>query len=98
MVIVFCHREIFVVHVLSKNGGGVWVGTIEVEREVSMRYILLSICGSYIGVGIGIGLHSVGTKKDMHLCPCMKVLHSMYLHVIEYSKVWAYMQIMYVSV
>lgn len=101
MVIVFCHREIFVVHVLSKNGGGGWgggaVGTIEGEREVSMRYILLSICGSYIGVGIGIGLHSVGTKKDMHLCPCMKVLHNMYLHVIEYSKVWAYMQ-MYVSV
>lgn len=97
MVIVFCHREIFVVHVLSKNGGGGWVGTIEGEREVSMRYILLSIFGSYIGVGIGIGLHSVGTKKDMHLCPCMKVLHSMYLHVIEYSTVWAYMQ-MYVSV
>lgn len=73
------------------------MSTIEGEREVSMRYILLSICGSYIGVGIGIGLHSVGTKKDMHLCPCMKVLHSMYLHVIEYSTVWAYMQ-MYVSV
>lgn len=84
MVIVFCHREIFVVHVLSKNGGGGLVGTIEGEREVSMRYILLSICGSYIGVGIGIGLHSVGTKKDMHFCPCMEVLHSMYLQCIVF--------------
>lgn len=73
------------------------MGTIEWEREASMRtrYILLSICDSYFGVGIR--LHSVGTKKDIYFCPCMKVLHSMYLHVIEYSTVWAYMQ-MYVSV
>lgn len=91
MVIVFCYREIFVVYVFSKNGGGGWVGIIEGEREVSMRYILLSIFGSYIGVGIGIGLYFVGIKKDMYLCLCMKVLYSMYLYVIEYSMVWVYM-------
>lgn len=52
---------------------------------------MLSIYGSYIGVGIGIGLYFVGIKKDMYLCLCMKVLYSMYLYVIEYSKVWEYM-------
>lgn len=67
------------------------MGIIEWEREVSMRirYILLSICDSYFGVGIR--LYFVGIKKDMYLCLCMKVLYSMYLYVIEYSKVWVYM-------
>lgn len=47
---------------LVKMGVGVggWVGIIEGEREVSMRYILLSICGSYLGVGVG--LYFVGKK------------------------------------
>lgn len=60
------------------------MGIIEWEREVSMsRYILLSICDSYFGVGIR--LYFVGIKKDIYFCLCMKVLYSMYLYVIEYS-------------
>lgn len=67
------------------------MGIIEWEREVSMRirYVLLSICDSYFGVGIG--LYFVGIKKDIYFCLCMKVLYSMYLYVIEYSMVWVYM-------
>lgn len=55
------------------------------------------VCCSYLGEGIG--LHSVVAKKDIYFCSYMKGLYStcMYIHVIEYSKVWAYMQL-YVSV
>lgn len=49
----------------AEVGGGGVVGTIEGEREVSMRYILLSICGSYLW--IEVGLHSVGRKTCIYV-------------------------------
>lgn len=68
---------------LVKMGGG-WglVGTIEggerSEYEVHIAEYLWQI-------PMDRGRIAFCWQKDMHLCPCMKVLHSMYLHVIEYS-------------